>query len=131
MEIIIILILILLCGILAMSEIAMVSSTKLKLKSESNRGDKKAKKALNLIHNPYRFLSTAQIGTTLIGILLGLFSGKVITNAVASFISKSDFLAPYSNSIASGVVVVLVTYFSLVLGELFPNRIAMSATEKT
>ncbi|HLR37772.1 MAG TPA: hemolysin family protein, partial [Chitinophagaceae bacterium] len=117
-------------GILAMSEIAMVSSKKLKLKSESNRGDKKAKKALDLIHNPDRFFSTVQIGITLIGILLGIFSGKEITKAVAAFISKSDFLAPYSNSIASVVVVVLVTYFSLVLGELFPKRIAMSAPEK-
>ncbi len=129
MQIIIILILILLSGLFAMSEIAMVSAKKLKLKTESRKGNKKANRALKLIHNPDRFFSTVQIVITLIGVLVGIISGGEITNAVARFISKSPVLAPYSNSIAVVVVVVLVTYFSLVLGELFPKRIAMAAPE--
>src|SRR5690625_315660 len=130
MEIFIIFILILLNGIFAMSEIAMVSARKLKLKNQSRKGDKRAKRALRLIHNPDRFFSTVQIGITFIGILTGIISGGRITDNVAAFIQRSSTLAPYSDSLATVVVLILVTYFTLVLGELVPKRLGMAVPEK-
>lgn len=130
MEIFIILILILLNGLFAMSEIAMVSSRKIKLEGQSKKGDKRAKGALSLIRNPDRFFSTVQIGITLIGILTGIFSGDTITDTVAAWIKSIPALAAYSHSLAVIIVVVLITYFTLILGELVPKRIGMSAPEK-
>lgn len=130
MEILIIFILILLNGLFAMSEIAMVSARKIKLKGQSQKGDKGAKGALSLIRNPDRFFSTVQIGITLIGILTGIFSGDAITDRVAEWVGKIPSLSAYSHSLAVIIVVVIITYFTLVLGELVPKRIGMSAPEK-
>lgn len=113
-----------------MSEIAMISARKLKLEGQSKKGDKRAKGALSLIRNPDRFFSTVQIGITLIGILTGIFSSNSITDTVTEWIKKIPALAAYSQSLAVIIVVVLITYFTLILGELVPKRIGMSAPEK-
>jgi putative hemolysin len=126
MELIIILILILLNGVFAMSEIAIVSARKAKLEIDSKKGDKKAKLALEIAESPNRFLSTVQIGITLIGILNGVFGGAAITSQIKAILDNYAMVKAYSESIAVGVVVVFITYLSLVLGELIPKRIGMA-----
>lgn len=129
MEIIIIIILILLNGVFAMSEMSLVSSRKFKLESAAKKGNAGAKKALELSDNPTKFLSTVQIGITLIGILLGVYSGDKLTNDVVDFLSKIEFLAPYSQTLATVLIVIFITYLSIVLGELLPKRIGMTFPE--
>lgn len=128
-EIIIIISLIILNGILSASEIAIVSSRKARLQAaaQNNAG---AKKALKLKDSPNQFLSTVQIGITLIGILTGLFSGGTISSYLDSILNTVPFLAPYSTSISIAVVVICITYLSLVVGELVPKRIGMAIPEK-
>lgn len=130
MEIVIIFVLILLNGVFAMSEIALISARKIRLENQSKKGDSQAKEALYLARNPDRFFSTVQIGITLIGILMGIFSGDKIKTSVLHFIERSSLLRPYSNTLAVIVVVILITYFSLVLGELVPKRIGLARPEK-
>mgnify|MGYP002399285964 CR=1 FL=1 len=130
MELIMIVLLVLLNGVFSMSEMALVSSKKFKLEKASKRGNKKAKKALELSENPTRFLSTVQIGITLIGILLGVYSGENLTNDFVSILNGLSIFKPYSEQLATGIIVVLVTYFSIVLGELVPKRIGMVFPEK-
>lgn len=129
MELIVILLLVLLNGFFAMSELALVSARKFKLENAKRRGSSNAKTALELAENPTKFLSTVQIGITLIGILLGVYSGENLTTDFAEFISKIEILAPYASPIATGLVVLLVTYLSIVLGELFPKRLGMNFPE--
>jgi putative hemolysin len=129
MEILIILLLIILNGVFSMSEIALVSSRKSKLEAQSKNGDYKAQLALNLASSPNRFLSTVQIGITLIGILTGFFSGANMTVQLQAFIARNDLLRPYSGAIAVSLVVVMITYLSLVIGELVPKRIGLSNPE--
>ena len=129
-EILIILGLILLNGVFAMAEIALVSSRKARLEAQANKGDKRAKEALALANHPDTFISTTQIGITLIGILNGIFSGENIKDDLVVFFSKYALTAPYSNGFATAVVVIIVTYFSLVLGELVPKKIGLSNPEK-
>lgn len=129
MEIIIIICLILLNGVLSMSEIALVSAKKSRLESEARRGSSSAKTALKLAGDPDKFLSTVQIGITLIGILTGLYSGQAFAADFAEIIGKVDFLAPYSLGIAKTIIVIVVTYLTLVFGELVPKRLAMSRAE--
>ena len=129
MEIIIILILILLNGVLSMSEIALVSARKSRLETEARKGNKSASTALKLSNDPDRFLSTVQIGITLIGILTGLYSGQAFAADFAVVVAKIDFLAPYATTIAKTVIVIVVTYLTLVLGELVPKRLGMSRAE--
>ena len=130
MELFIIILLVLVNGVFSMSEMALVSSKKFKLEKASKRGNKKARKALELSENPTRFLSTVQIGITLIGILLGVYSGENLTNDFISLLDRSTLLQPYSKELATGIIVVLITYFSIVLGELVPKRIGMAFPEK-
>ncbi len=130
MEILIILFLILLNGIFAMSEIAMVSSRKSRLETAAKRGDKAAKKALELSRNPGKFLSTVQIGITLIGILTGIYSGEKIEDDLVAHLNQYEWLRQYSETIAVSVIVVTLTFFSLVLGELVPKRIGLTMPEK-
>lgn len=130
MELLIIILLVLINGVFSMSEMALVSSKKYKLEKASKRGNKKARKALELSEHPTRFLSTVQIGITLIGILLGVYSGENLTNDFISILDGSALLKPYSQQIATGIIVVLITYFSIVLGELVPKRIGMAFPEK-
>ncbi|KAA0993725.1 HlyC/CorC family transporter [Dyadobacter sp. UC 10] len=129
MELLIILLLVLLNGIFSMSEIALVSSRKSRLEAAAKNGDASAKAALNLANSPTRFLSTVQIGITLIGLLTGMYSGDNITADFEVIINRVPVLQPYSHSLAVGSVLVFITYLSLVLGELVPKRIGMSNPE--
>lgn len=129
MEILIILFLILLNGVFSMSEIALISARKNRLETAAKKGNKNAKIALDLSNSPNEFLSTVQIGITLIGILTGIYSGDKITTDVKAFIAQFQALHAYSDSIAVGIVVVTLTFFSLILGELLPKRIGLNYPE--
>lgn len=129
MEVVIILVLILLNGIFSMAEIALVSARKVRLENAAKQGDDKARAALKLSNNPDTFLSTVQIGITLIGILTGLYSGEQLKEDVKGFVMQMPALAPYSNAIATAIIVICVTYFTLVLGELLPKRIGLANPE--
>lgn len=129
MELIIILFLILLNGLFSMSEIALISARKSRLESSAKKGNSSAQIALDLANSPNKFLSTVQIGITLIGILTGIFSGDKITADVETFVLNFEFLKPYAHSVAVGIVVVILTFFSLVLGELLPKRIGLNYPE--
>ena len=130
MEIFIILGLIVLNGVLSMSEIALVSARKSKLETDAKKGSKSAKAALDLANNPDVFLSTIQIGITLVGILTGIYSGDVLAQQLAPVIAKITPLQPYSLGIAQTLIVVIVTYLTLIIGELVPKRIGMTASER-
>ncbi len=129
MEIFIILGLILLNGVFSMSEIAIISSRRARLEIDAKNGSKPARTALRLAENPDRFLSTIQIGITLIGILTGLFSGEMLAGYVAVWIAHIEPLTPYSLGIAQTLIVILVTYLTLIFGELVPKRIGLSVSE--
>ena len=129
MELLIILVLTILNGIFSMSEIALVSSRRSKLEIAAKNGDHRAQTALDLANSPNRFLSTVQIGITLIGILLGIFSGDKITTDFQAWVAQVNVLQPYSHSIAVVGVLLGLTYTSLVLGELVPKRIGLSNPE--
>ncbi|WP_437125358.1 hemolysin family protein [Flavobacterium enshiense] len=112
-----------------MSEIALISARKNRLETAAKKGNTSAKTALDLANSPNKFLSTVQIGITLIGILTGIYSGEKVTDDVQLFLENFEILKPYSQSLAVGVVVVVLTYFSLVLGELLPKRIGLNYPE--
>jgi putative hemolysin len=112
-----------------MSEIALISARKNRLETAAKKGNANAKAALDLANSPNEFLSTVQIGITLIGILTGIYSGDKITTDVQNFVASFEALKPYANSIAVGIVVVTLTFFSLVLGELLPKRIGLNYPE--
>jgi putative hemolysin len=128
-EILIIFFLILLNGVFSMSEIALISARKNRLELAAKKGNSSAKIALDLANSPNKFLSTVQIGITLIGILTGIYSGDKITTDVQNFIAGFAILKPYANTIGVGIVVVILTFFSLVLGELLPKRIGLNHPE--
>jgi len=128
-EIFIIIGLILINGLFSMAEIALVSARKAKLESLANKGDEDAKAALKLANHPDSFLSTVQIGITLIGILTGIFSGEKIKTEVVAWLQQFEFIKPYEEKIATAIIVVIITYLTLVLGELLPKRIGLSNPE--
>ncbi|HVE61554.1 MAG TPA: hemolysin family protein, partial [Chitinophagaceae bacterium] len=129
MEILLLLGLVLLNGVFSMSEIALVSARKARLEAQANKGNKRAKEALELASHPDRFLSTVQIGITLIGILTGIISGENLTDDFVRFLNQFKILQPYSNGLATTLIVIILTYFSLVLGELVPKRLGLSRPE--
>jgi putative hemolysin len=129
MEILIILFLVILNGIFSMSEIALISSRKTKLEIASKNGDRRAAAALELANSPNRFLSTVQIGITLISILTGIFSGNKLTIGIQYFLTGLGLELKYADNIAVGIVVVIIGFVQLVLGELVPKRIGMSNPE--
>ncbi len=129
MEILIVLLLILLNGVFAMSEIALVSAKKPRLETAAKKGSRQAKIALRLANNPTEFLSTVQIGITLIGILMGIYSGENITRHLAAYLATVSFTSTYANGIAVAIVVICITFFTLVLGELVPKRIGLANPE--
>lgn len=129
MEIVIIFLLILLNGVFSMSEIALISARKNRLETAAKKGNTSAKTALDLANSPNKFLSTVQIGITLIGILTGIYSGEKVTEDVKLFLNGFTALQPYSQSLSVGIVVVILTFFSLVLGELLPKRIGLNYPE--
>jgi putative hemolysin len=112
-----------------MSEIALISARKNRLETAAKKGNESAKTALDLANSPNKFLSTVQIGITLIGILTGIFSGDKITTDVRLFVEGFPATKPYAESIAVGIVVLVLTFFSLVLGELLPKRIGLNYPE--
>ncbi len=128
-EIAIIIVLILLNGIFAMAEIALVSARKSSLQSAAKRGNRSARLALRLAEEPDRFLSTVQIGITLIGIVTGIYSGARIAGYLAPLLVKAGIPVSASQEIAQVIIVALVTYLTLVFGELLPKRIGMGAAE--
>lgn len=130
LEILIVFLLIVLNGVFALSEMAVVSSRRARLQQRINDGDLGAKTALHLAENPNAFLSTVQIGITLIGVLAGAVGGAAIAEPLAAWINDVPWLAAYSSSIALGSVVLVITSLSLVLGELVPKRLALHNPER-
>lgn len=128
-DILIVLLLIALNGFFAMSEFALVSARKARLQQSAEEGNPRALAALELANAPNQFLSTVQIGITLIGVLSGAFGGVTLAHKFGGFLARYPLLEPYSDSIALGSVVVVITYLSL-LGELVPKRLALSDPER-
>lgn len=130
LEIVLILALVLLNGLFAMTEIAVVSARRARLKKRADEGDPRAAAALALASAPNDFLSTVQIGITLVGIFTGAFGGATLAEQIEEALADVPRLAPYAPAIGIGIVVVALTYLSLVLGELLPKRIALGAPER-
>jgi putative hemolysin len=129
-ELIIIVLLVVVNGIFAMSEVALLSARKSRLQHLADRGNTKAKRALELLQDPNNFLSTVQVGVTLVGVLSGAFGGATLAEQIGAFLKRYPSLAAYSDSIGIGVVVILITYLSLVIGELVPKRLALHSPER-
>jgi putative hemolysin len=128
-EILGILVLLVANGIFAMAEMSVVSSRKARLKQKADAGDALAGAALKLAESPNRFLSTVQVGITLVGVLTGAFGGASLAQELSKILEGIPFIGAYSYSIAFGLVVLLITYFSLVVGELVPKRLALRNPE--
>lgn len=128
-EIAIVFFLVLLNGFFAMSELAIVSSRRARLKPLADRGHRGARRVLRLAEEPTRFLATVQIGITLVGIFAGAYSGAAFAAPLAAAIADWPLVGPYAYPLAVGLVVAAITYLSLVIGELVPKRIAMSHAE--
>ena len=129
-EILIIISLILLNGVFAMSEVALISARKSRLKSDIKKGSKSAKVALDLSNDPDRFLSTVQIGITLIGILTGMFSGNKIAVIMTDYMLQCGVPQSYAFALGQGIIIAMVTFLSIIFGELVPKRIGMSMAEQ-
>ncbi len=129
-EIAIVLALVLLNGVLAMSEMALVSSRPARLRVLADSGRRGAAVALRLSENPGRFLSTVQVGITLVGVLSGAFSGATIGARLANILIEAGFSIPVGQALGFGGVVVAITYLSLIIGELVPKQIALRDPER-
>lgn len=129
LHITLIVLLILLNGVLAMSELAIVSARSVRLQQLANDGSRGAATALVLAADPGRFLSTVQIGITLIGIINGAFGGATLSGPMATFLGKFPLVAPYAKQLGGIVVVLLITYLSLIIGELVPKQLALQRAE--
>lgn len=130
LEILIILLLVLLNGIFSLSEMSVVSSRRVRLQQRANEGDAGAFNALQLSENPNNFLSTIQIGITLIGVLSGAVGGVGISKILAEWIDDIPILAPYATTIGLALVVLVITFLTLILGELVPKRLALHSPER-
>lgn len=113
-----------------MAEIAIVSSRKTKLRQLAQSGDSNAAAALGLAQSPNRFLSTVQIGITFVGVFAGAFGGERIADDLAKFFSTIPLIADYNQGLALLAVVLVITYLSLIIGELVPKRLALNSPEK-
>jgi putative hemolysin len=129
-EIIFILVLLIANGIFSMSEMAVVSARKARLQKLASDGDKGAQAALELANRPGSFLSTVQIGITLVGIFAGAFGGATMAAKLAPLLSGFPVIEPYAEKISFALVVLIITYLSLVIGELIPKRLALHSPEK-
>jgi putative hemolysin len=125
-----ILVLILANGALSMSEIAIFSARKERLQQWAEAGNEKARAALKLANSPNLFLATVQVGITLVGVLSGVFGGFKIANDLADWLNHIPALAPYSHTLALGVVVLVISFLSLLIGELVPKRLALDNPER-
>jgi putative hemolysin len=130
LEALVVLLLIIINGLFAMSEIAVVSARKTRLRQWAEEGNPKARAALELANNPNQFLATIQIGITLIGILAGAFGGATIARELDAILSNIPWLAPYSHPVSLALVVLSITYLSLIVGELVPKRLALNNPER-
>ncbi|MDZ7600511.1 MAG: hemolysin family protein [Hoeflea sp.] len=128
-EISLVIVLILINGVLAMSELAVVSSRPVRLKLLADQGSKGAAMALRLAEDPGRFLSTVQIGITLVGVLSGAFSGATLGARLAGWLEGQGLSEVMADALGVGSVVVAITYLSLIVGELVPKQIALRAPE--
>jgi putative hemolysin len=117
-------------GIFALSEIAVVSARKTRLQQWADEGNARARAALELANNPNQFLATIQIGITLVGILAGAFGGATIATELAVILSDITWLAPYGHPLSLTLVVLVITYLSLIVGELVPKRLALNNPER-
>jgi putative hemolysin len=129
-EILFILVLILINGFFSMSELALISSRKVRLEQRAEDGDKGAQSALELLKNSSRLLSAVQIGITLVGIFTGALGGATLAERMAVWLANVPWLVPYAGGISIFLVVIVTTYLSLVIGELIPKRIALNNPEK-
>jgi putative hemolysin len=129
-EIFILVVLILANGLFAMSEIAVVSARKTRLQQQAQEGNKRARVALELANAPNQFLATIQIGISLVAIMAGAFGGATVAEELAGMLEQVPLLAPYSEAIGVGIVVLTITYFSLVIGELVPKRLGLNNAER-
>jgi putative hemolysin len=128
-EILVILVLIAINGYFALSEFAIISAKKPRLQQRADDGDERAREALRLADAPTPFLSTIQIGITLVGIFAGAYGGATLAAGLSPLIQEIPVLAPYSDLISITLIVLLITYLTLVFGELIPKRIALSNAE--
>ncbi len=129
-ELLIILLLFIANGVFAMTEMAMVSSRKSRLRLLADGGHRGARTALKLADEPNRFLPSVQVGITLVGLLAGAFGGATLAREIAKLLTPMPVLAPYAEAIGMGIVVVALTFLSLVIGELVPKRVALSNPER-
>jgi putative hemolysin len=129
LEILIIIILILVNGLFVLSEAAVISSRKARLQQRANEGDKRARRALDLAENPTDFLSTVQIGITLIAVLSGALGGVTLAKEIEPFFLGIPLLAPYAAPVSLTLVVLVITFFSILVGELVPKRLALRNPE--
>jgi putative hemolysin len=129
-EILVVVVLTVINGVLAMSELAVVSSRPARLKVLSDQGSKGAATAIRLAENPGRFLSTVQIGITLVGVLSGAFSGATLGARLSQWLGTHGFSDNVADALGVGTVVVLITYLSLIVGELVPKQIALRDAER-
>jgi len=130
LEVTIIVALVLLNGLFAMSEIAVVSARKTWLQGQAEEGDRRAWAALGLSNAPNQFLATIQIGISLVGVLAGAFGGATLAEELAAALEDVPLLAPYAEAIGVAAVVLAITYLSLVVGELVPKRLALNNAER-
>lgn len=129
-NLLIVLLLILVNGLFAMSEIAVVSANRVRLQQRAEAGSAAARRALALAEHPNRFLATVQIGITLIGVIAGAFGGTTLARPLAETFATIPPLAGYADALAFGLIVALITYLSLVIGELVPKRIGLNEPER-
>ncbi|PZU90898.1 MAG: DNA-binding protein [Chelatococcus sp.] len=129
-EILIVVVLTIINGLLSMSELAVVSSRPARLKVLSDQGNRGATTAIALAENPGRFLSTVQIGITLVGVLSGAFSGATLGARLSEWLVTQGLSQPMADGFGVGIVVVAITYLSLILGELVPKQIALRDPER-
>jgi len=130
MEIFILLVLIFINGLFVMSEIALVSARKARLESQAEKGDTNARRALDLSNNPEKFLSAAQIGITLIAILTGVYSGERFSKDLQPVVEKIGYLKEYASTISTTIIVIIVTFLSIIFGELIPKQIGLLRAER-
>ncbi|HET9908054.1 MAG TPA: hemolysin family protein, partial [Anaerolineales bacterium] len=128
-EIIIIIVVILINAVFVLSEMSVASSRKARLQQRINEGDQRAETVLDLIENPNLFLATVQIGITLVGVFVGAVGGATLSEPLSVLFQSVPWLADYAETAALAIVVVTITFFSIVLGELVPKRIALHNPE--
>lgn len=129
-EVAVVVLLVIVNGLFAMAEVAMISARRVRLQHLAERGNTRARKALLLLQDPNNFLSTVQVGVTLVGVLSGAFGGATIAEKIAGFLQRYPAIAPYGETIGISVVVLVITYLSLVIGELVPKRLALHHPER-